>query len=388
MSQQPPGREKKNTKLWRIWSMLVKELRLIQIDKFALLMVFALPGMIMGTLWVARVQANVLPSEESSGKQPDALKMGVVDLDPTDTYPGQDLSENFTRYLERSPDFIVTIFSSEADARVALYDDSINAYVVIPYGFEGNITGDIPAFVPIHISSTDFQSQAVVFGAFGDAVADFRSDHGWVKGEINMVSIREFEPIGDYAAASFGVFLIVFSSFIAVAATAAQAIVGDVPLNRMLLTPATKIEALLAKVLAYFVLGMVQAQFLLLLWMGLFGIVPNADYLTLNGVLAMMSISGSALGVFISTLCRTRLQANQSFLLVLFSSFIVATGFMDVGPVDDFYPLNLGRVMIIDTAFKGVSLAAFSNEIVRILAFTLGMILLAWIVLARRATLA
>jgi hypothetical protein len=368
--------------------MLVKELRLIQIDKFALLMVFALPGMIMGTLWVARIQANVSTAGTDTGKRSGALTMGVVDLDPTDTYPGQDLSDNFTWYLERSPDLIVTKYPTEQDALAALYDDRINAYAVIPYGFEGNITGDIPAFVPIHISSTDFQSQAAVFGAFGSVVSDFRSDHGWVKGEIEMVSIREFEPVGDYAAASFGVFLIVFSSFIAVAATGAQAIVGDVPLNRMLLTPATKMEAIIAKVLAYFVLGMIQAQFLLLLWMGLFGIVPNADYLTLNGVLALMSISGSALGVFISTLCRTRLQANQSFLLILFSSFIVGTGFVDVGQIDQYYPLNLGRVMIIDTAFKGVSLATFSSEIVRILAFTLIMMLLAWIVLARRTTLA
>lgn len=368
--------------------MLLKELRLIEIDKFALLMVFALPGMIMGTLWVARLQANITTTGTDTGKNSGALSVGVVDLDPTDTYPGQDLSENFTWYLERSPDFIVTTFATEQDALDALYDDSINAYAVVPYGFEGNITGDIPAFVPIHISSTDFQSQAAVFGAFAKVVADFRSDHGWVKGEIDVVNIREFEPVGDYSAASFGVFLIVFSSFIAVAATGAQAVVGDVPLNRMLLTPATKMEAVLAKVLAYFVLGMVQAQFLLVLWMGLFGIVPNADYLTLNGVLALMSISGSALGVFISTLCRTRLQANQSFLLVLFTSFIIATGFMDVGPVDDVYPLNLGRIMIIDTAFKGVSLTIFSNEILRILIFTLVMIVLAWGVLAKRATLA
>ncbi len=368
--------------------MLLKELRLIAIDKFALLMVFALPGMIMGTLWVARLQANVSTIGTGTGKNSGALTIGVVDLDPTDTYPGQDLSANFTWYLQKNPDFIVVNFATEQDALNALYDDSITAYAVIPYGFEGNITGDIPAFIPIHISSTNFQKEAAVFGPFETAVADFRSDHGWVKGEIDVKTIREFQPVGDYSAASFGVFLIVFSSFIAVAATAAQAIVGDVPLNRMLLTPATKMEAILAKVLAYFVLGMVQAQFLLLLWMGLFGIVPNADYLTLNGVLALMSISGSALGVFISTLCRTRLQANQSFLLLLFSSFIVGTGFLDVGQIDQYYPLNLGRIMIIDTAFKGVSLSTFSSEIIRIFAFTLILIILAWAVLAKRTTLA
>ncbi len=370
--------------------MFLKELRLIENDKFALLLVFVLPGMIMGTMWVALNQRRVggVGQDTSTTKSEDAIIVGVVDLDPTDTFPGEDLSENFTWYLEQSPDFIVVRYDTEEEALNALYADTVDAYAVIPYGFEGNITGDIPAFVEVHISSTKFEEQGAIFSAFDDVVVRFRTDHGWVKGEVRMNEIREFEPVGDYSAATFGVFLLVFSSFIATAATAAQAIVGDVPLNRMLLTPATKMESILAKSLAYFVLGMVQAQFLLLLWMGLFGIVPNTDYLTLNAVLALMAISGSCLGVFISTLCKTRLQANQSFLFLLFSSFIVGTGFMDVGVIDEYYPLNLGRVMIIDTAFKGVALASFTDSIVRIFVFSLAMLFLAWVIFAKRQTLA
>ncbi|TFF91650.1 ABC transporter permease, partial [Candidatus Thorarchaeota archaeon] len=284
--------------------------------------------------------------------------------------------------------FIVVEYETEEDALDALYFDRVDAYAVIPYGFEGNITGDIPAFVPIHISSTEFESQSTVFNAFSGVVQDFRFDHGWIRGEIATQIVREFEPQGDYFAATFGVFLIVFAVFIAVAATAAQAIVGDVPLSRMLLTPATKMEAVLAKVLAYFVVGLVQAQFLLVMWMVLFGIVPNTDYLTMNAVLALMSISGSALGVLISTLVTTRLQANQSFLFLLFGSTIVGTGFMDVGVIDDVFPLNLGRVMMVDTVFKGIALSDFMQEIYLILEISLALIIIAWLVFVRRKMLA
>ncbi len=260
------GEKMKNSKVRRIWSMLLKELRLISNDKFALLLVFALPTMIMGTMWIATNEGTIgsrITGE--SGKSPDALVLGVVDQDPTNTFPEQDLSANFTWYLTESPDFIVITYDNETEALNALYQDTIDAYAILPYGFEGNITGDIPAFVPIHISSTEFQSQATIFSAFSKVVQEFRYDHGWVKGEIAANIIREFEPQGDYTAATFGVFMIVFSVFIAVAATAAQAIVGDIPLNRMLLTPATKMEAILAKVLAYFLVGVIQAQFLLML---------------------------------------------------------------------------------------------------------------------------
>jgi len=370
--------------------MFLKEINLIKNDKYALLLVFVLPGMIMGTMFVAIEQgeAGQMMGDSSDDASGDALLVGVVDVDPTDTYPGQDLSENFTWYLQESSSLIVTMYDTEEAALDALYRDAVDAYVVIPYGFEGNISGDIPAFVQIHISSTNFDKQSAVYTAFSQTIVSFRSDHGWIKGEVRMKNVREFEPEGNYSAATFGVFLLVFASFIATAATAAQAIVGDIPLNRMLLTPATKLEAILSKTLAYFTVGMIQAQFLFALWMGLFGIVPNTDYLTLNAVLALMAFSGSALGVFISTLCNTRLQANQSFLLLLFSSFIVGTGFMDVGIVDEYYPLNLGRVMLFDTAFKGLPIAYFTPEIIRVLIFSSAMLLLAYIVFMNRQTLA
>ena len=368
--------------------MFLKELRLISNDKFALLLVFALPAMIMGTMWLASNQGSLGQAMSGGGGPSNAMILGVVDLDPTNTYLDEDLSENFTWYLDQSPDFYVIEYEAEEDALHALYFDQVDAYAVIPYGFEGNITGDIPAFVPIHISSTEFESQSTVFSAFSAVVQEFRYDHGWVRGEIASEIVREFEPQGDYFAATFGVFLIVFAVFIAVAATAAQAIVGDVPLNRMLLTPATKLEAILATVLAYFVVGLIQAQFLLIMWMGLFGIVPNTDYLTMNAVLALMSIAGSALGVLISTLVTTRLQANQSFLFLLFGSTIVGTGFMDVGIVDDIYPLNLGRVMMVDTVFKGISLTEFTQQIYLILEMSLVLILIAWFIFSRRKTLA
>jgi len=382
------GAERKNTKIWRIRSMFLKELRLIQNDRFALLMIFVLPGMIMGTMYIAINQGSAQYVSPDSGKSPDAIVLGVVDLDPTDTYPGEDLSANFTLYLSQSPDLIVVTYETEEEALEALYRDEVDAYAVIRYGFEGNITNDVPAFVDVHISSTNFKSQSAVFSAFSDVVTKFRSDHGWIKGEVRLQEVREFQPTGNYNAATFGVFLLVFSVFIAVAATAAQAIVGDIPLSRMLLTPATKMEAIIAKWLAYFVLGMIQAQFLLLLWMGLFGIVPNTDYLTLNVVLGLMSISGSALGILISTLVSTRLQANQSFLFLLFGSMILGTGYLDVGPIDDVFPLNLGRKMIIDTAFKGVSLLAYRDQILLIFEITFGLLLFSWLIFSKKRVLA
>ncbi|MHA1864151.1 MAG: ABC transporter permease [Candidatus Thorarchaeota archaeon] len=382
--------KKRNSKLWRIYSMFLKELKLISNDKFALLLVFVLPAMIMGTMYIAINQGSTIGmSNIDPSKNSDALTIGLVDIDTTDTFPGEDLSANFTWYIQNSPDFIVILYETEQEALEALYFDNVDVYAVLPYGFEGNITNDIPAIVNLHISSTDFDSLSIVSSKFSSVVQDFRFDHGWVKGEISTYSYPEFQPPGASAlSATFGVFMIVFAIFIAVSATAAQAIVGDIPLNRMLLTPATKMEAILAKVLGYFMVGMLQAQFLLVLWMVLFKIDLWHQYLNLNIILALMSLSGSGLGVLISTLVRTRLQANQSFLFLLFGSTLVGTGFMDVGLLDDYFPLNLGRIMMVDVAFKNIAITEFIDDMYLILIMTLAFIIISWLIFVKRKTLA
>ncbi|MFW9849865.1 MAG: ABC transporter permease, partial [Candidatus Thorarchaeota archaeon] len=129
--------------------MFLKELHLIRKDKYALLLVFALPMMIMGTMYVAINQRTLIQVNTETGKNVDALVIAVVDADPTNTFPGEDLSANFTWYLAQSPTFIVYEYTNEDAARISLYQEIVKAYVVIPYGFEGNITGDIPAFVDL-----------------------------------------------------------------------------------------------------------------------------------------------------------------------------------------------------------------------------------------------
>ncbi|MGY5880288.1 MAG: ABC transporter permease [Candidatus Thorarchaeota archaeon] len=382
--------KKRNSKLWRIYSMFLKELKLISNDKFALLLIFVLPTMIMGTMYFAINQGSTIGSSNiDPTKDADAMTIGIVDIDTTDTFPGEDLSANFTWYLQNSPKFIVIQYDTEQEALEALYFDNVDVYAVLAYGFEGNITNDIPAFVNLHVSSTDFDDLSSVTSRFSRVVLDFRYDHGWIRGEIASKNYPEFQPEGASSlSATFGIFMIVFAIFIAVSATAAQAIVGDIPLNRMLLTPATKMESVLAKVLGYFMIGMLQAQFLLVLWMTLFNIDLWHQYLNLNIILGLLSLSGASLGVLISTIVTTRLQANQSFLFLMFGSTIIGTGFLDVGIIDDIFPVSLGRVMMVDIAFKNIAATEFIGDMYLMLIMSLAFILIAWLVFVKKTTLA
>jgi hypothetical protein len=147
-------------------------------------------------------------------------------------------------------------------------------------------------------------------------------------------------------------------------------------------------EAIIAKTLGYFIVGMLQAQFLLVLWMVLFNINLWFQYLNLNLILALMSLSGSSLGVLISTIVSTRLQANQSFLFLMFGTVILGTGFIDVGLIDDVFPVNLGRVMMVDVAFKNVAISEFFGDMYLILGLSLVFMFVAWLIFVKKTTLA
>ena len=376
-------KQSKSKFLYRIVSITIKEIRTITKDKTALIMVFILPGIIMLTTYVAVAQGT--SRSETISKH---LQWGIVDEDPTNTYPGQDLSKNFSAYFELQKDLTVHYYATEADAKKALYYDLIDLYIVIPYGFEGNVTAGIAAFIPMHVSSSSINYEQQMVNILQDVVNEFRYDHGWMQREIETKTVREFLPGGNFAGATIGAFIVVFAAHIAVASTAAQAIVGDIPLGRMLLTPLSKFEAIVGKLLGHTIFGIVQGQFLLILWLGLFNLRLNASYLDLTIILSLMSLSGAGMGMIISVLTNTRLQANQGFLFLLFANFILSGGVFDVGIIDEIMPMNQGRMLIMDAAFRGISIYTNWIMMAKVIVFTIIAIIFSTIVLAMRRKLA
>ncbi|MFW9805955.1 MAG: ABC transporter permease, partial [Candidatus Thorarchaeota archaeon] len=150
----------------RIRNMVMKELRLIIKDKVALLLIFLLPAALIGMLWYVTDASSMggmdlggssgIGGGGDDGNQtatssgPD---LGIVDLDTTRTYEGGDLSENLTGFYETMAN--VTMYNSTADAYRALYQQQIDAYIVIPDGFEANLTENYPTYIEVHYDGND-----------------------------------------------------------------------------------------------------------------------------------------------------------------------------------------------------------------------------------------
>ena len=112
----------------RIISLTRKEIQTIIKDRTAMLLVFLLPVLTIGTLALA-IQQNDIQAET------EPLIFGMVDLDTTDTYPGLDLSQNFTATLAGLDGVTVVSYENDSAAYNALFLNEI-------YIFESEYYGD------------------------------------------------------------------------------------------------------------------------------------------------------------------------------------------------------------------------------------------------------
>lgn len=382
----------------RIRNMVVKELRLVVKDKVALFLIFLLPAALIGMLWWVMNESDLggmsMGTGDSGGstggtEEETALfdiTLGVIDSDTTRAYEGEDLSENFTGYLRNMISELIT-YNNTDDAFHDLYEKRIKGYVVIPDGFEANLTVNQPTYVDVHMDATNAIDQSTVMGAVQTATVMFRASKLWIRSEIFPSITIEFAPEGGYLESTFGMFIVVMSSYLGIAMTSAQAIVGDTPLRRMLLTPTSRLEVIVSKVIAYVVIGFFQSLLLITLWILVFDLNLNTGFETLVIIMSLTSLTGSSTGILVSSIASTRLQANQMFLFVMFATLILSGFFIDVGALDQVLPLNLGLKVFIDTAFKGLSLLQIWDSVLRLIGFSAAAILLGTFVFSKKPTL-
>ena len=382
----------------RIRNMVMKELRLIVKDVVALFLIFLLPAVLIGVLYFVTQESgmagfsmggsteDIVEGEDGNETVESGISLGLLDKDTTRTYDGEDLSENFTAYLENFVNELI-FYDDEQDAYQDLYEGIILGYVIIPDGFEANLTINEPTYIEVHVDATAMLDQSTVQGVVQGAVIIFRASKFWIRSEVFPMMQIEFVPQGGYIETTFGGFIVVFSSYLGIAMTAAQSIVGDEPLRRMLLTPTNRLEVITAKVVAYVIIGFFQSLLLVSLWVMAFDLNLNTGFESLIIIMSLTSLTGSTTGMLISAIASSRLQANQMFLFVMFGTIILAGFFIDVGALDDFLPMNLGLDVLIATAFKGLTLLDVIDSILKLLGFTVGAILLAAFIYGKKPTL-
>ncbi|MHA1649566.1 MAG: ABC transporter permease [Candidatus Helarchaeota archaeon] len=358
----------------RLFALIRKELGSLIRDKQALLVVFILPIIV--------IVAIGLPSG-GNGDNGTPLLIGIIDLDSSEGDPDFDLSQNWTMVLDSLENVDIVNLTSISEAENLTRLGIINGFVVIPYGFEQNLSEALPTYLDVYYDSVDATMAVQVVETVKAASTKFKFESGtyWL---TEIVCSPEDVPVYGsdtdiFHSAPSTVTIVIFATVLMLAS---QSIVQDVALARMLLTPARKTEVIFAKLVAYLFIGALQILFILSIAYFGFGMPINGNVFLLFFLLFLLAYTAITLGLIISSISTSRLQASQYFVLT-FVSILIVTWFVS-GTTRDYIPLYIAKVGFTELAYRG--LFSFTPYYTNLLIFGTVCLLIALIIFHIRKT--
>jgi ABC-2 type transport system permease protein len=154
-------------------------------------------------------------------------------------------------------------------------------------------------------------------------------------------------------------------------------------LEQLVVTPITKSSLMLGKIVPFMVVGYVQMTVILVLGKILFDIPIRGSIALLYGLTLAYIVANLALGLLVSTVTKTQVQAMQlSFFLIMPN--ILLSGFMfprDAMPVPAQWlgaalPLTYYLTILRGILLKGVGITELWRETLILSAFAVGLIML------------
>ncbi|HME54854.1 MAG TPA: ABC transporter permease [Candidatus Lokiarchaeia archaeon] len=340
--------------LSRIWSLFRNEIESLLRDRQSLLIVFLLPIVVMIPFWTP-------PGQESSGLGNNISigevtnPFGVLNQDTTRDWRIAHnttiaLGENLTATFMQYAGYNSTNLTDYDQGIKELQDGIIPGFLVIPDGFEHNVTYGLKASVTVVTDATNTETSATITANMEIAIAIFKVTHGLIHDQIFPLSFEKYASRSTlFTAGPFIFSIMIFGSGLLLAS---QCIVGDEPLRRTLLTPAGKLEVIFAKTLAYSAIHAVQIQLLMFIAMFFFNLPIYGSFYVPFIMLFLVALTGVMMGMFVSVLSKTRLQANQMFLLI-FVLVLLALIFITQPAINDWMPMYQGMNGFNSYAYKG-----------------------------------
>ena len=363
----------------RIGALIRKEIESLMKDRLALLVIFLLPLIITGAMGMAQYRVITLD---------DYYRIAVINQDTT-TYGVNNvsLSDELIHEMYFHANECITIPMQSYDLAVyLLWQREINAIMVIPDGFTTQLAasgGGIPvvSYVNLTLDGSDVEGQGTVIKGVTSAIAELKIEYNFTKNEVipsaQAIWPAETEGISDI---QITVPLILPMLLIGAALVlTSQSVVGDIPLRRMLLTPAGKSEALIAKTISYLIVALIQIMVVLVILIPILQFQPVGTLFDFLIVLTLTSFFGIGLGIFISVASTSRLQANQYFIFSYLVLIVILLA-VPVKAIQRLDPLQLSREAISGVTARGLPLIDVGLQCLYLLGFTAFFLSLAFIV--------
>ncbi len=362
----------------RIYKLIIKELYWLKSDKRALFMAILLPPLIM-----AAFSSMAVMSGTTGESTIDVAIVNYDDLLYSYTLPNgttKDLTDNhwatiLIETLENSSltnvKYIYNINESPygmLSAREHLAHKEVEAILTIPSEFTEAIIYQFPAILESIVDGSDVMQIRTIMNNLQKVITSFQQTN-------NITPYFQIESHIEFSAGEGGSDVLGFMSaisvpFLIIGATlilTLLVIVKEAPLSRLLMTPATRSEILLSKYITYSAIMALQI-FLIFLVNSIIGLKVAGPVFDFFIAMLLVGFYGISLGILISTISSTEIQANQYFLGIFLISVLVSGMFVPVENMAPWlqvlayaFPLASAAPLLSNISLKGMGLFDGSN---------------------------
>lgn len=310
----------------RIRFLLYKEFRQFFRDKVMLRIVIVMPVFMLILL------GNAVTTDVKN------ISTVICDLDHSQT------SRELIEKIQTSGYFNITI-SDEGLHRINRYLDSGKATLglVIPRNFEQELQREQPGNIQIIINGEDAKSAQIAMGYLNNIIRAFSQNIFFERVSRNpqlALKIHMLDPVTriwynpnlesvNYMVPGIVAMLItVFSMFFTAMAIVREK--EDGTLEQLLVTPITSLQLILGKTIPYVIIAFIDGSLVMLLGKLIFNVPIVGSLWLLFLFLFIYILSTLGLGIFISTVSQTQMQALFLSWFVMVLMFILSGFFIPI----------------------------------------------------------
>ena len=302
---------------------------------------------------------------------------------------GTDASRNLTRQFQGSRYFEIVGFTNNyAEIQRGIDTNRILVGLVIPRDFSRDLRSGRGANVQIIIDGSDSNTAAIAMGYAENVVqaysseagVDLQNRHGRrmpppVDPRLRVWYNSSLESKNYVVPGLIAVILMIIAGQLTSLTVAREWEMGT--MEQILSTPLRPAEMVLGKMLAYFVVGLVDSAIALIVGVTIFAVPFRGSLLVLTVSTCLFLCGALFWGVFLSAGCRTQVAAYQLGLLSSFLPGFLLSGFVfaiDTMPkaiqvISVIVPARYFVTIVKAVFLKGVGFSLLWNQMVYLLLF-------------------
>ncbi|HEX7636029.1 MAG TPA: ABC transporter permease [Noviherbaspirillum sp.] len=365
----------------RIFELLIKELLQLKRDKSARFRLL-IPPIVQMLLFGYAATFEIFN-----------VSMAVLDQDHS-----QESRALISAFVSSKRFEVTTVAGTLADAKAAVESSSAQIAIIVPPGFAGLLRKGRTSPVQVLVDGTNSNTALIALGYVGQIAGGFGQNHAFDLAQrtgrllghplvnVTMAERYWYNPNLNshwfFVPGVIGTLTLITIVNLTAFAIVREREVGT--LEQILVTPIRPFEFIVGKTLPFFLIGLIQVALATAVGMIWFDVPFKGNPLVLLLGTCLFLLSTLAIGLLISTLCKTQQQAFASNFFVLNPMFILSGFSFPIASMPDALqwityldPLRYFLVIVRGTYIKGVGMDILWPQMLALLIMGTGLLLAA-----------